>query len=99
MPHRPHRTLSEWDIADPGTVYDPGLFRCEILARLAPVSRKEIAEEAGCSKDYASEIGRNVSTWHHCGTAKTQSSLGQVRQARAGTHRRPLGRDLELRSW
>ena len=62
------RTLSEWDKANPGTVHDPELFRREILPRLAQVKLSEIAEAAGCSKAYASDIRRgkwtpHVSSW------------------------------------
>ena len=53
---------------EPGAVYDPELFRREILPRLALVKLSEIAEAAGCSKAYASDIRRgkwtpHVSTW------------------------------------
>jgi hypothetical protein len=44
------RALSEWDKANPDTVYDPDLFRREILSRLAGVKLTEIAEAAGWSK-------------------------------------------------
>jgi transcriptional regulator with XRE-family HTH domain len=62
------RALSEWDRANPDTVYDPELFRREILPRLAKVKLSEVAEAAGCSKAYASDIRRgkwtpHVSTW------------------------------------
>jgi hypothetical protein len=62
------RALSEWDKANPDAVYDPELFRREILPRLAPVKLAEIAQAAGCSKAYASDIRRgkwtpHVSTW------------------------------------
>jgi CRISPR-associated endonuclease Cas1 len=62
------RALTEWNKANPGTVYDPDLFRREILPRLALVKLSEIAEAAGCSKAYASDIRRgkwtpHVSTW------------------------------------
>jgi len=62
------RALSEWDKANPDVVYDPELFRREILPRLAGVKLSEIAEAAGCSKAYASDIRRgkwtpHVSTW------------------------------------
>jgi hypothetical protein len=62
------RALSEWDKANPGTVYDPKLFRREILPRLALVKLSEIAEAASCSKAYAADIRRgkwtpHVSTW------------------------------------
>jgi len=62
------RALAEWDKANPDTVYDPDLFRRDILPKLAGVKLTEIAEEAGCSKAYASDIRRgrwtpHVSTW------------------------------------
>jgi transcriptional regulator with XRE-family HTH domain len=62
------RALSEWDKANPGAVYDPELFRREILPRLKTVKLTEIAEAAGCSKASASDIRRgkwtpHVSTW------------------------------------
>ena len=46
----------------------PELFRREILPRLAQVKLSEIAEIAGCSKAYASDIRRgkwtpHISTW------------------------------------
>ena len=49
-------------------VYDPELFRREILPRLAGVKLSEIAEAAGCCKASASDIRRgkwtpHVSTW------------------------------------
>jgi hypothetical protein len=58
----------EWDKADPGAVYDPELFRREILPRLANVKLMDIAEAAGCCKASASDIRRekwapHVSTW------------------------------------
>jgi hypothetical protein len=60
--------LSEWDKANPGTVYDPELFRREILPRLGAVPLAEIMEAAGCSKASASDYRRgrrtpHVSTW------------------------------------
>jgi CRISPR-associated endonuclease Cas1 len=62
------RALVEWDKANPGVVYDPELFRREILPRLANVPLSEIVEAAGCSKASASDIRRgkrtpHVSTW------------------------------------
>ena len=62
------RALSEWDKANPDTVYDPELFRRDILPRLSTVRLSEIAEAASCSKAYASDIRRgkwtpHVSTW------------------------------------
>jgi CRISPR-associated protein Cas1 len=62
------RVLSEWDKANPGVVYDPELFRQEILPRLRTVPLAEIIEAAGCSKASASDYRRgkrtpHVSTW------------------------------------
>jgi CRISPR-associated endonuclease Cas1 len=62
------RALSEWDKANPDTVYDPELFRREILPRLSAVPLAEIMEAAGCSKASASDYRRgkrtpHVSTW------------------------------------
>jgi hypothetical protein len=62
------RALSEWNKANPGAVYDPELFRRDILPRLAVVKLSDIAETAGCSKASASDIRRgkwtpHVSTW------------------------------------
>ena len=62
------RALAAWDKANPDVVYDPELFRREILPRLGSVKLSEIAEAAGCSKASASDIRRgkwspHVSTW------------------------------------
>jgi len=47
------RALSEWDKANPGTVYDPDLFRREILPRLKTVKLSDIIEATGMSKGSA----------------------------------------------
>jgi CRISPR-associated endonuclease Cas1 len=62
------RALTEWDNANPGTVYDPDLFRREILPRLGTVPLAEIMQAAGCCKASASDYRRgkrtpHVSTW------------------------------------
>ena len=57
------RALSEWDRSNPGVVYDPELFRREILPSLASVTLSEVAEAAGCSKASASDIRRGK--WRH----------------------------------
>jgi hypothetical protein len=44
------RALSEWDKKNPGTVYDPELFRRDILPRLGTAPLSEIMEAAGCSR-------------------------------------------------
>jgi hypothetical protein len=56
------------DKANPGAVYDPELFRREILPRLGTVPLAEIMAVAGCSKASASDYRRgkrtpHVSTW------------------------------------
>jgi hypothetical protein len=58
--------LSERDKTNPGAVYDPELFRREILPRLGGVPLAVIVNAIGCSK--ASDIRRgkrtpHVSTW------------------------------------
>jgi CRISPR-associated endonuclease Cas1 len=62
------RALTEWDKANPDAVYDPELFRREILAKLGTVPLAEIMEAAGCCKASASDYRRgkrtpHVSTW------------------------------------
>jgi CRISPR-associated endonuclease Cas1 len=62
------RALSDWDKANPDLVYDPELFRREILPRLVTVKLMDIAEAAGCCKASASDIRRgkwtpHVSSW------------------------------------
>jgi hypothetical protein len=62
------RALTEWDRANTGTVYDPELFRREILPRLGTVPLAEIMVAAGCCKASASDYRRekrtpHVSTW------------------------------------
>lgn len=44
------RASSKWDKANPGTVYEPELFRWEILPGLRTVPLAEIVTAAGCSK-------------------------------------------------
>ena len=58
------RALAEWDKANPDTLYDPELFRRQILPRLSAVKLSEIAEAAGCSNAYASDIRRGKRTPH-----------------------------------
>jgi CRISPR-associated endonuclease Cas1 len=62
------RAQAEWNAVNPGVVYDPELFRREILPRLANVKLMDIAEAAGCCKASASDIRRgkwapHLSTW------------------------------------
>jgi hypothetical protein len=62
------RALSEWDRANPGTVYNPELFGREIWPRLRNVPLSEIVEATGMSKASASDVRRgkwtpHVSTW------------------------------------
>jgi CRISPR-associated endonuclease Cas1 len=62
------RALTEWDKANTDAVYDPELFRREILPRLRTVPLAEIMAVAGCCKASASDYRRgkrtpHVSTW------------------------------------
>jgi hypothetical protein len=58
------RALTEWDRANTGRVYDPELFRREILPRLQTVPLSEITAAAGCSKASASDYRRGKRTPH-----------------------------------
>jgi len=44
------RARSEWNKKNPGTVYDPELFRRDILPRLGTAPLSEFVEAAGCSR-------------------------------------------------
>ena len=82
-------------------LYDPELFRREILPRLATVKLMDIAETAGCCKASASDIRRgkwtpHVSSWaalaelvgqrpDHCPTSTTMESVAAGLNGR-GTH-------------
>ncbi len=68
------RALTEWDKVNPGVVYDPELFRREILPRLGTVPLAEIMEAADCSKASASDYRRGKRTPH----VSTWAALGQV---------------------
>jgi len=62
------RALREWDQAHPDVDFDSGLFRWEILPRLQDVKLADIAQAAGISKGYASNVraGKftpHISTW------------------------------------
>ncbi len=64
--------LTEWNKANLDTVYDPDLFRREILPGLGTVPLAEIMEAAGCCKASASDYRRgkrapHVSTWQAFG--------------------------------
>ncbi len=63
-----------WDKANPGKVYDPELFRWEILPRLRTVPLAEIMEAAGCSKASASDYRRGKRTPH----LSTWVALGEL---------------------
>lgn len=63
------QALVEWERSNPGVVYDPELFRREILPVLKSVKLSAIVEAAGISKGYASQVraGKftpHVSTWN-----------------------------------
>ena len=68
------RALTEWDRANTGRVYDPELFRREILPKLGTVPLAEIMEAAGCSKASASDIRRGKRTPH----MSTSKALGKL---------------------
>jgi CRISPR-associated endonuclease Cas1 len=62
------RALAEWDEANPGALFDPELFRRDILPALRTVELSEIVEATGMSKASASDVRRgkwtpHVSTW------------------------------------
>lgn len=62
------QALAEWERANPGAVYDPELFRRDILPRLATVKLPEIVEATRMSKAGATDVRRgkrtpHVSTW------------------------------------
>ena len=79
--HRvPKRALSEWDKANPDAIYDPELFRREILPRLRTVKLSAIVEAAGCSKASASDIRRGKWTPH----VSTWGALAEVAPDRGG---------------
>jgi CRISPR-associated endonuclease Cas1 len=74
------RALTEWDKANTDAVYDPELFRRDILPRLGTVPLAEIMEAAGCSKASASDYRRgkripHVSTWPELGKLANSNSL------------------------
>jgi len=50
------RALREWEESHPEAVFDPDLFRREILPGLQGVRLSEIMEAAGISKGYASQV-------------------------------------------
>ena len=58
------RALSDWDKANPGAIYDPEVFKREILPKLRTVPLAEIIAAIGCSKASASDIRRGKRTPH-----------------------------------
>lgn len=81
------RALTEWDRANTGRVYDPELFRREILPRLRTVSLAEIMAAAGCSKASASDYRRgkrtpHVSTWQRLAelVGSESTSMAEAKQ-------------------
>jgi transcriptional regulator with XRE-family HTH domain len=77
--------------ANPGTVYDPEVFRQVILPRLGTAKLSEIAGAAGCSKAYASDIRRGKWT-PHVSTWKALARLARVDVVELG----PSGVDSSL---
>jgi CRISPR-associated protein Cas1 len=62
------RALRDWEQGHPEVIYDPDLYRREILPRLQGVKLTDIAQAAGISKGFASNVraGKyvpHVSTW------------------------------------
>jgi CRISPR-associated endonuclease Cas1 len=76
------RALTEWDRANTGTVYDPELFRREILPRLGTVPLAEIMEAAGCCKASASDYRRGKRTPHVSTWATLAALVGETLYAR-----------------
>jgi RNA polymerase sigma factor (sigma-70 family) len=76
------RALTEWDKVNPDTVYDPELFRRDILPKLGTVPLAEIMDAAGCCKasasDYRHEKRTHVSAW---------SALGELGRVGLGATR------------
>jgi hypothetical protein len=73
--------------ASTGRVYDPELFRREILPRLRTVSLAEIMAAAGCSKASASDYRRgkrtpHVSTWQRLAelVGSESTSMAEAKQ-------------------
>lgn len=54
------KAVREWEETNPGLSYDPGLFRREVLPRLAVCKLTEIMAASGCSKGSASDIRRGI---------------------------------------
>ena len=76
------QALTEWDKANPDTVYDTELFRRGILPRLSTVPLSEIMEAAGRSKASASDIsaGSGRRTCRRGGRWVSLSASGSTRQ-------------------
>ena len=91
--------MERGDKANPDTAYDPELFRRDILPRLGTVRLAEIAQAAGCSKAYASDIRRgkwtpHVSTW---GALDELVGMTQPGTVRSMTERSPMAEYPGLR--
>jgi hypothetical protein len=56
--------LREWEEANQGADYDPGMFRRHVWPRLAAVPLAQIIEAIGCSKASASDYRRGKRTPH-----------------------------------
>ena len=76
------RALSEWDKANPGAVYDPELFRREILPKLAGVKLSEIVKATGLSKSYASQVRAGKFTPRRIDMACLAELVGVTQPAR-----------------
>ena len=85
----PERALSDWHKINPDTVYDPELFRREILPRLATVKLSEISSAAGCSKASASDYQRGKRTPHVSTRAALASWADHLLRRLSAQTRRP----------
>jgi len=78
------RALSEWDKANPDAVYDPELFRREILPEACHrEALRDRRKRPGCSKAYASDIRRgkwtpHVSTWGPRRAGRVDTARGDI---------------------
>ena len=70
------------DKANPGAVYDPELFRREILPKLAGVKLSEIVKATGLSKSYASQVRAGKFTPRRIDMACLAELVGVTQPAR-----------------
>ncbi len=92
------RALTEWDRGNPETVYDPQLFRREILPRLRTVPLSEIMDAASCSKASASDYRRGKRTPHVSTWRRLAALVGVVVESAAETPSAPARADRRSRT-